>query len=478
MSNKKSTSSYIHAAITILIMIIFCFIPAPPPMTQIGIRCLGAILGGIYGWITCGIVWPSFAAMLFFVMSGYQPGDNGWALAGGNRTTLYILMMFMFAAMFKITDTAPVIAQKIISLKMARSRPWTLTLLILIASFVPAIIIGGVPATLIIWEIIYAICEETGMKKNEKWGMILVLVTAITATFGHNVLPFQSSNAGTFGVLSALDPTYSLHYGKFMFMTILYAVLAIIVYWLYIRFIVKPDVSKLYNYDYSKPIPKFNFQQKVVLWLFLILFIGLMIPNTFPTTAMGQFLKSMGNMGIVAICLIIAFIIRKDGKPIVDFMEICKNVPWPALMMTASGLAISSSFGDEKTGINLWVNQLVTPMFAGKSGVVIALVVILAGLILTNCLNNGVVAFIMVPVLYSFKDIMSPGLFMAAMIMFMCEVNMAFVLPSGSTSAALLAANREWIKPKELFKHTIVCGVLIVYILGLPMLALGTALCG
>lgn len=473
---KKGVGYYVNAVIAIVIMFLGWFIPAPAPMTTVGIKLLFAILGGIYGWITCDIVWPSFAALVVFALSGYTGGDAAFVLAGGNRTTLYILMLFFFAGVFITTNTAPLVAQHIVSLKMARGKPWVLTLLILIASFVPAIIIGGVPATLIIWSIIYAICEEAGMEKGCKWGMVMVVITAITATFGHNVLPFQVSNAGTFGVLAALDPSYSLPYGKFMLITVLYAIIAIAAYWLYIKFIVKPDVTALKTYDYSKPIPKFNFAQKMVLWLFLALFILLMIPNTFPKTGVGQLLKKLGNTGIVVAIVTISLLIKKDGKFVVDFKKVAGAVPWGAIIMTCAGLTISSTFGDEATGINLWVNQLVTPLFAGKSPVVLCLLIILGGLILTNLLNNGVVAFIMVPVLFSFRDLMSPELFMAAMIMFMCEVNMAFVLPSGSTSAAILAANREWVKPKELFTHTGV-GVIIVYVLGAIMLAVSTLIC-
>ena len=473
---KKSTAYYINAVITVVVMLLGWVIPAPAPMTPVGIKLAFAILGGIYGWITCDTVWPSFAALVVFAFSGYTGGDAAFVLAGGNRTTLYILVLFFFAAIFITTDTAPIVAQRIVSLKMARGRPWVLVMLILIASFVPAIIIGGVPATLIIWSIIYAICDEVGMKPGCKWGAVMVVITAITATFGHNVLPFQSSNAGTFGVLSALDPTYSLPYGKFLIITILYAIIAIIVYWLYIKFIVKPDVSALMSYDTNKEIPKFNFAQKMVLWLFLALFILLMIPNTFPTTAIGALLKKLGNTGIVVTIVAIALLIKKDGKFVVDFKKVAAAVPWGAIMMTDAGLTISNTFGDDATGINLWVNQVVTPLFEGKSPVVLVLLIILGGLILTNMLNNGVVSFIMVPILFTFRDLMSPELFLAGMIMFMCEVNMAFVLPSGSTSAAILAANREWVKPKELFTYTGV-GVIIVYVLGAIMLAIATGIC-
>ena len=57
VAKKQSTKKwYIHTIISIAIMVFFRFIPAPEPMTQLGITVVGIFLGAIYGWCTTNML--------------------------------------------------------------------------------------------------------------------------------------------------------------------------------------------------------------------------------------------------------------------------------------------------------------------------------------------------------------------------------------------------------------------------------------
>ena len=58
---KKIIRNYINIAIIFGVMILFHFIPAPAPITPLGMQIIGIFLGLIYGWSTCGMLWPSLA---------------------------------------------------------------------------------------------------------------------------------------------------------------------------------------------------------------------------------------------------------------------------------------------------------------------------------------------------------------------------------------------------------------------------------
>jgi solute carrier family 13 (sodium-dependent dicarboxylate transporter), member 2/3/5 len=66
-TRKKIIRNYINIAIIFGVMIAFHFIPAPAPITTMGMQVIGIFIGMIYGWMTCGMLWPSLAGILMLL---------------------------------------------------------------------------------------------------------------------------------------------------------------------------------------------------------------------------------------------------------------------------------------------------------------------------------------------------------------------------------------------------------------------------
>jgi di/tricarboxylate transporter len=268
------------------------------------------------------------------------------------------------------------------------------------------------------------------------------------------MLPFQFSNVATFGVLSSLDKSYRLPYGTFVFLSLIVSIIGIFACYLFMRYIVKPDVSKLQNYKCTEEIPAFNFSQKANMWLFVLLFILLMIPSLITTGPIFAFFNNLGNAASTCIVLVMALFLKdKEGNKVVEFGKLGTLVPWQLVFMISTSLFLASSFGDKSVGINSWLAGLFVPLFKGLSPVILCIMILVVGLVLTNALSNSVICATLIPILYACRSVLGYPMMMSTIIVFMGIINIGFLLPSGSSIGAMLFGNSEWVTPKQIYMY-------------------------
>ena len=63
VGSPKNAAYYINSVITVVLMLGIGFLPAPDPMTPMGMKVLGIFIGALYGWTTVNTVWPSILVL-------------------------------------------------------------------------------------------------------------------------------------------------------------------------------------------------------------------------------------------------------------------------------------------------------------------------------------------------------------------------------------------------------------------------------
>lgn len=105
----------------------------------------------------------------------------------------------------------------------------------------------------------------------------------------------------------------------------------------------------------------------------------------------------------------------------------------------------------------------------GKPAINFIMLIVVLPTIITNFANNLVVGIAFLPILLSIGTGM--GLNIDAMFVTLTfAVNLAFVTPAASPGAAILFANTEWLRPKDIYKYAslyIVAAVVFLLTLGL-----------
>ena len=122
--NKKFDMMYVHIAVMMGLIIGFHFVPPVGSITTVGMKLVGIFLAMLYGWTTCGMLWPSIIGLLAVPFSGAITMKEFVMSSFGNETVVYILFLFIFTAVIETVGLIEYIANKMISYKFLNKRPW------------------------------------------------------------------------------------------------------------------------------------------------------------------------------------------------------------------------------------------------------------------------------------------------------------------------------------------------------------------
>lgn len=453
---SKSVKWYVNSIIAIAIMFFVRFIPAPEPMTQLGMTVLGIFIGAIYGWCTTDLIWPALIALVMLGFTDFTTVTAAWGMVMSNGTVGMCLWLMIAIGILSTSDLTHWIAKWSVSRPWSKGRPWVLVNVVLLADMVCSAIIGGIATIVLFLGLAVSICEEVGYHKGDKMPAFFCFAVGFYSTIATLVFPFHTAIIANFGFLAAgsngaYDGTFS--YSAYMIFSFTVITAVYIMTLLFLKYVAQVDTSLMKNYDPGKnEVPPMNKQQKLSLLLFGILFVLFMGPSFFPKGSLPfEFCNKLGVAGACILMVGIACLLRVDGKPFTTFQKlVSENVMWPVVLMYGTAVILASGLNKPELGVSLYIKGLLTPVFSGMSSWAFLITFMGIALIFTNLVNNTVVSAIMVPLSYGFcMDLgLNPVAFVACFVLF---VDYAILLPSSSPCGALMHANDGWLPKKYLY---------------------------
>lgn len=118
--SKKFDQLYIHIVIMLTLIIGFHFIPPIGTITPIGMKLIGIFLAILYGWTTCGMLWPSMLGIVALPFSNAVTIKEFLMQSFGNETIVFILFIFIFTGVIDEVGLIDYIANKMISFKVLK----------------------------------------------------------------------------------------------------------------------------------------------------------------------------------------------------------------------------------------------------------------------------------------------------------------------------------------------------------------------
>lgn len=455
---SKDLKWYLNSVISLSLMIFVRFIPAPEPMTPLGMTVVGIFIGAIYGWCTTNMIWPSIMALIFFGFTGFTTPTAAWGSLISNMTVGIAFWLMISVGLLKNIGLLNYIANWSVSRKFTQGKPWLLFVIIYLCAAVCASCLSEVAVTLAFWGLVWAMCDEVGYGKGTKTGAWATFSIALVVAFGGFLLPFKMAVISNFGFLAAgsggaFDGSYD--YGSWTVFTLTVCTIMFAVYLLISRFILRIDLSKFASYvPERKEQVKMTKQQKVCLILFAALFILLMAPSFMPKGLLiTGVLKKLNTTGCAMLIIAITCFIRIDGEPLLKFEDlVAQNVIWNVILMFGTALVLCSCINNEASGVAAWLKIIFAPIFGNLSPYAFVVCYMLLGILITNFINNAVVGAILIPISYSFSVALglNPVAICACMILF---ADFGIMLPSASPTGALLYNNMGWIPQKSLYKY-------------------------
>lgn len=476
-TKSKSYLSWINFCITAVLIFGSHWLPSFNTVSSDGATILFIFLGMIYGFATIGLTVPSLFAMFSLGFTEGQTVTNVLKEAIGNNSILFTIGVMMLAYILTETGVTQKFASWLISSKYVNRSPWMLTNVILFATFFVAVFMNATVPMLIFWSFVSSICDQAGFRSGDKWPFVMYFGVTYMATAGSLIMPYQVGVIANFGMLTSIsNGVITYNTGLYIIWAMICALLLAIAYCLFVKFIVKPDISLLEKLkDSSENQEKLIFSrtQKISLILFFVLIVAIVGSSLIPEgSALSGIFAQMQSSGIVLLILMVALSFKENGKPIFNFSSlISKGVVWEIILMLAAIFYIVSLITDSKTGISEMLKNIFAPVLSGMNPLILMLVVSFMILIFSNLMMNAAVCCTLIPIMYLLTVDMNFN-----MVLFVALTNyvggMALLLPGSSAGSAMLYSQTKWVSKKNMLIYsiyTMIITYVILMVIGYPL---------
>lgn len=475
---SKNTKYFIHSFIGIVVMFGFGLLPPFAPLTPLGMKYIGILLGLIYLWSLVEMLWPSIMALVAVILTGQFSGAAITPKAFGGDTI--ILVILSLAVIYALANTGMFnyVTNWLLSRKCFQGRPWILSGTLLVTMYLLAALSGGNMALLfLMWELIYKIADQIELPRTHPYcgSMVMGIIMAYVA--GSCCLPFMPTYLFIVGMFQNMTGMASIPMIKALLMNLSVGLSMVLFYMLLMRFVLRVNVSKLQEAhleELLQSLPPMNKRQKFSLFYLVLFIVMLVLPGTLNLFSHGALAAALSNMGTIGVCYLmfaILYIIRIDDEPILVFREVAHQIQWEAVSLMAVIFSFSPLITAEGTGVSEWLLGIVNPILGGHSPYVFTLLIFLITLILTNFANNTVIMVLMITIINVYSPQLTLNLpVMACLMLFMSQT--AFLLPASSIFGALVHSQAEIVSKRQLYLSalmTMIAAFLMMVLVGLPL---------
>ncbi|MBR5318539.1 MAG: hypothetical protein IKU46_02975 [Peptococcaceae bacterium] len=460
MSEKKQRSELLVVAIYFAIVALFwTVVPAPAPLTEVGIKVLGLFFAFIVGFTMTEAPWVHLVSFVLAMFTGVFANiaaimPSTW----GGDTFLFMLLLFVVIEYLRFSGFSKFVSAYLLSRPFLVGHPYRIIGMLMLVAWILAIFVGIFAGLLLTWGFIYQICGIVGYKKHSPQACAMVfgvtLVGALslsTIPFLHNALVIIAAFTGSTGLEVNL-----IHY-------LLYSVpenlMIIALYLLMLKVLWRIDVSAMENMTIDF-IPKEDLvmtkEVKMSLAFLIALVVLVFAPNVLPAgNPVQAALKAIGNSGITMILLVIWSLIKMDDKEIFPIGDLAKNgIPWNMVWCSLAIFTFIALLGNPETGISAFVASFLGPIFVGKPAALFIILSMVITIVLTNFMANMVVAVVMFAACLPIGATLGIDPMQLGFLYTICS-SMAFLLPAASPAGMLVFMNKEWMTTGEIYKYAI-----------------------
>lgn len=469
---------YVASAIGVVITFGFGLLPPIDPITPMGMKVLGIFLGMIFLWSFVSILWPSLLGIVALIISGYAPLRQVLHMSFGDTVpTLVLFAMVLFGAI-QHAGVTRYISRWFLTRKIINGKPVMFSFVFMYSTYVLAALSANIlPALLFMWAILYSVLDDVGYKKGDKYTAIMVIGTMFGAISGQAAKPFTGSALMIAGAFEKAGQT-QLNYLQYMLFGFIMASLGIILYSLLIKFVFKPDMSKIEDINIERfqqeKLPPMDVRQKIMMAALFGYLIMVLLPSILPKTVPGiGLLAKIGPLGVVILFVVALSLFKLENKPILEFKEIAgRYVIWDVYFLVCMAMAISSAMTAGTTGITEFLKSTLNPILGGHSFYMFAVILVIFGTSITQFANNGVMGVLLMPVIKVFSE-QAGGSFEAAAVLSIFAMHIAILTPAASPYAAILYGNKDWVSQNEVLKYGLtICAltILLYSVVGIPVM--------
>ncbi len=471
---------YLFFGIAVVTIILFTVIPPFGGLGKSAMTLLGIFFASVMLWITVGISWPSLFCMAALPLLLPEIPINTM-IAGSVGTPTFSFLIFTFCCSYALekTDFTKRCAVWFLSRPVAKKSPW----LFMALYFFSVLLIGSCMSTTVIVLIYLTINEEIfsllGLQKGHSYANMmtigLIIVSGISGAMTPIAHVFPIMGLSILKNLSGI----SVSYAQYIAAGVPAAVLTVLAMLLIFKFILRPDVSAARNLDLAQlrsAVKPADVREKRIVAIFFFVVALWVLPDLLKGVLPGimGWISGFGTVmpplvGTMLLCLCGA-----EGKPLIQFHEAAKAVPWPSLFMAASALALGSAMSNNDIGLSAAMSKVLVPITKSMGSMALVLVLLAITAVMTNIGSNmvtiTVVGNVALPILLSVDAGVNPA---ALAVVLGMMSTYAFALPPAMTTVAL-GVGSGWTTTASLAKYgflTLIPSILFVGLVAYPIAA-------
>lgn len=472
----RSKTYYIHAAIGLLFMFGFGYLPATDPITPMGMEVIGIFIGLVYLFSFCEITWPAIAAIIALGMSSYSTVPAVVASSLGHAVVFQSLMAYIVTGCLQYYGIVEHIARWLLSRKAFKGRPELFMLTYFMTFLLVSIFVSSIAVIILGWTIFYGIAEMIGYKKGESFTGLSIVGIMVSFVVGGAIAPIRGWPLTLANQFAEAAGT-SINLISFLAISFPAAVLTMVVFLLGMKFLFKVDFEKMRAFDVETLANKepMSTRQTIILIVNAVVMLFILLASLLPAgSSLGKKLNALTPGGIFAVAAIVLVLICLKGRePLIDFRAVAAtNVSWDVILMIGATMVAASALTSADTGVLDFTKKMLMPVFEGKSPTFLLLFVVLILTLLTNIGSNIGMGAMMIPVVAPFISVTGANasvigtaiIYMAAMGLF---------LPGASAPAALTHSN-DWLTKKEVYKYSFYA-LIVIWVVTIPILMIANA---
>lgn len=471
---KSSTKRYSIIIISLLCMFGFRFLPTPTGLSTSGMQVIGIFVGVLILWLTISIDWPSI--LMIGALALVPELKFNTILSGAYGNSTFVFLMYTFVVTYALSKTSFIkrTALAFITSKIANKGPWYFVTLY----FASIIFIGCFISPTVLFFVYLPIVEEIysllKLEKGTKLASMLMIGTVVMCGISSGMTPI--AHVFPLIALGLYQDMYgvAINYANFMMIAIPVGIICSILTILVFKFILKPDMSALKNFDVKTMASikeKVGNDEKVILAIFILVVSlwvlpGLITPviTSGPIFAFFKWIDGFGTAMPPLIGLVLLCIIQYKGKPLLSFSEaMSKGVSWPSLIMCASTLALGSAITNADIGLTTWLSASLTPMIANLSPIIMVLIFTLWASIQTNLSSNMVTATVVTAAALAITANMTNVNIAGIVVNIGMMASYAFATPPAMPCVAI-AASSGWTDTMQMMKYGFIVMILCVLV--------------
>lgn len=479
----KKNRTVLHLCVAaLLFLLIKLLFPVVNGITPVGVSVIALFISIVYLWTFEGVGWVSLLAIALFPCTGVMGYAEIAANSFGSWVTVFTLASCILNHALSESGITDRIVKWAITRPAVQGHPWRFLCALFFSVYAVCFILDCTPAALVFFPMTLAICQQIGCEKQEKLSKVIFAGVMLSILLGYCATPISHSIPILFIGLINGDFGIGMNFADWCRIGIPTSFAMFLVLLLFLRMVVRPDVSKLANFDARAvlaSIPPMTRKQKIIsvtygavilLWLCPTLLQSIAPAAAGWITAAGYIFPVVGAIAVL-LC------IRDEGKPVLDFDAALRSVSWPLILLTAGIMLVNPCISSEKSGIIPFLSGTLGPLFSSASSkwVLIALAAVWV-MLQTNfmsCFVSGQLVYtVFTPLAVALPAFGLNGPALGVMIAYACGV--AFLSPPSSGPAAVFIST-DYYTPGDALRYGTPLMILYMILCVILLYPLGAA---